>query len=1067
VLTCPACGKENPEGFAFCGHCKAPLASAESTGAVRKTVTVVFCDVTGSTSLGEQLDPESLRRLMSRFFHEMKTVLERHGGTVEKFIGDAVMAVFGIPTVHEDDPLRAVRAAAEMRDALATLNKELERDRGVTIASRIGVNTGEVVAGDPAAGQTLVTGDAVNVAARLEQAAGAGEILIGEATLRLVRDAVVADAVEPLALKGKTGTVAAFRLQEVAPGLLGIARRLDTPLVGRTDELRGLQDAFDRAVRDQTCVLVTILGTPGVGKSRLTEEFLVALDDASIIVRGRCLSYGDGITYWPVVEMLTAVAGIVDVDGPTEIRAKIETLLEGSADSAIAAERLAEFLGLAGAAASPEETHWAIRRLFEALAARRPLVAVFEDIHWAEPALLDLIEHISEWTRDAPILLVCSARPDLLDARPTWGGGQIRATSFLLEPLTGDESDRLVSNLLGRSESPRAVARRVMDTAEGNPLFVEQMVAMLIDDGLLRPVEDGWVVTGDLSTISVPPTIAGLLQARLDRLPPEEQRVIERGSVEGRVFHWSSVTELSSDLDPDEVGRHLMALLRRDLIGPEQSLFGGSEAFRFRHALIRDAAYARMPKQTRSELHEGHAAWLERTAGDRVAEYEEVLAYHLEQAARLRSELGPLDERGRELATEASHRLASGGRRAIARGDVRAGSNLLGRALTLMEPEDPARADLLVRSGAALTAAGQMEEAGVVLREALAAAGRSGDTRAEIHARLARLSLLAAIEPEGVAERVRQETDEAIPALERMGDDEGLVLAWRVRCESSLMWCRGSEMVAAAEREAVHAERAGDPAGLAHALSWLLIVMLQDATRPEEGIRRCQELWARAPHDRVVEAFALLVRGVFEAMLRRYDEGRALLHRGREILTDLGMGLELGGTLIFVGQLEVMAGDVPAAERALRQGIELLRGMGEQGYLSAHVCELAFVLFDQGKFDEAEEKSRLAEAISATDDLAMQLEWRQVRAKLLARRGEVDAAIALGEEAVRLGGDSDFVELRAKALDDLAEVYVLAGKRGEATRSRREALRLYERKGNLPVADRVRAKLGPLENRSA
>jgi tetratricopeptide (TPR) repeat protein len=879
-----------------------------------------------------------------------------------------------------------------------------------------------------------------------------------------VRDAVVADAVEPLSLKGKTGTVAAFRLQEVAPGRLGIARRLDTPLVGRTDELRGLREAFDRATRDRACVLATILGAPGVGKSRLTEEFLAAVDDISIVVRGRCLSYGDGITYWPVVEMLTAVGGIVDVDGPAEIRAKIATLLEGSADSVIAVERLAEFLGLAGATASPEETHWAIRRLFEALAARRPLVAVFEDIHWAEPALLDLIERISVWTRDAPILLVCSARPDLLEARPTWGGEQTRAMSFLLEPLTGDESDRLVSNLLGRSETPPAVARRVMDAAEGNPLFVEQMVAMLIDDGLLRQENDGWIVTGDLSAISVPPTIAGLLQARLDRLPPEEQRVIERGSVEGRVFHWSSVTELSSDLDPDEVGRHLMALLRRDLIGPEQSLFGGSESFRFRHALIRDAAYERMPKLTRAELHERHAAWLERMAGDRVAEFEEVLAYHLEQAVRLRSELGPLDERGRELATEASHRLASGGRRAIARGDVRAGSNLLGRALTLMEPEDPARAGLLVRRGAALTAAGQMEEAGAVLQEALATAGRSGDTRAEIHARLAQLSLLMAIEPEGVADRMRRETDEAIPALERLGDDEGLVLAWRVRCESSFMWCRGSESVAAAEREAVHAERSGDRAGLAHALSWLLLVMLLDATRPEEGIQRCRELRARAPDDRVVEAFALLVQGVFEAMLRRYDDGRVLLHRGREILTDLGMGLELAGTLIFVGLLEVMAGDGPAAERALRKGIELLSGMGEQGYLSGHVCELAFVLYDQGKFDEAEEKSRLAEAIAATDDLTVQIMWRQVRAKLLARRGELGAAIALGEEAVQLGGDSDFVEMRAKALDDLAEVYVMAGKRGDATRSRREALRLYERKGSLPSADQVRTRLAELED---
>ena len=372
-------------------------------------------------------------------------------------------------------------------------------------------------------------------------------------------------------------------------------------------------------------------GSPGVGKSRLTREFLERSP-------GRHRRRPRPV---PLLRRRHHVlAGRGDAHRrrrgrrrgrPAEIRSKIEALLRDTNDAAIASDRLAEFLGLAGATASPEETHWAIRKLFEALAADRPLVAVFDDIHWAEPGLLDLIEHIAEWTRDAPILLVCPARPDLQDARPGWGG-QATATTLHLEPLSEDESTQLIVGLLGRSDAPAAVTARVTEAAEGNPLFVEQMVAMLIDDGLIRPEADGWVVTGDLSNLTVPPTIAGLLQARLDRLTPEEQRVIERGSVEGRVFHWGSVTELSSDLAPGDVGRHLMALHRRDLIGPEQALFGGSEAFRFRHALIRDAAYERIPKRTRSELHEGHARWLERIAGERLPEFEEVLAYHLEQA---------------------------------------------------------------------------------------------------------------------------------------------------------------------------------------------------------------------------------------------------------------------------------------------------------------------------------------------------------------------------------------------------------------------------------------------------
>ncbi len=807
-----------------------------SAGEIRKTVTVLFCDITGSTSLGEQLDPESLRGLMSRFFEEMQAVLERHGGTVEKFIGDAVMAVFGIPTVHEDDPLRAVRAAVEMRDSLASLNKELERDRGVTIASRIGVNTGDVVAGDAAARQSLVTGDAVNVAARLEQAAAPGEILIGAPTMSLVRDAAVAVPVESLALKGKTHEIPAFRLVGVAHDGLGVARRLDTPIVGRQQELDALHNAFARATRDRSCVVATILGAAGVGKSRLTQELLTGLPEASVVVRGRCLSYGDGITYWPVVEMLTAVAGVVGADGPSEIRAKLEALLRGANDAAIASERLAEFLGLAGASASPEETHWAIRKLFEALGAERPLVAVFEDIHWAEPGLLDLIEHVAEWTRDAPILIVCPARPDLLDVRPGWGG-QATATTLHLEPLSQGESTQLIGGLLGRADIPVAVETRVMQAAEGNPLFVEQMLAMLIDDGLIRPEEDGWAVTGDLSHLTVPPTIAGVLQARLDRLTHDEQRVIERASVEGRVFHWGSVTDLSGDLAAGDVGRHLMALHRRDLIGPEQALFGGSEAFRFRHALIRDAAYERIPKRTRSGLHERHARWLERTAADRLPEFEEVLAYHLEQAARLRSELGPLDDHGRELADEAAARLTTGGRRAVARGDLLAASKLLERAVALMGPDDPLRVDLLVRLGTASIHSGDLERARSAFDEASEAGSRGDDRRLEIRARLARIALRGQVEPEGATELLEQEAEAAIPVLEELGDDAGLARAWSALSEVGLMWCRASDIETSSERAAFHAERAGDRAALADVAVSRMVAPFLGMARPEEGIR--------------------------------------------------------------------------------------------------------------------------------------------------------------------------------------------------------------------------------------
>jgi class 3 adenylate cyclase/tetratricopeptide (TPR) repeat protein len=1063
VRICQSCGRENPVGFEFCGFCRARLAVSELATDVRKTVTVVFSDVTGSTSLGEQLDPESLRRVMARYFEEMKTVLERHGGSVEKFIGDAVMAVFGIPSVHEDDALRAVRAAAEMRDALEALNKELERERGVTIASRIGVNTGEVVAGDPTAGQALVTGDAVNVAARLEQAAAPGEILIGESTLRLVADAVVADAIEPLTVKGKAAPVVAHRLAHVAMGAAGVVRHLDAPMVGREDELRRLRDLFEETVRERVCRLATVLGAAGVGKSRLTEEFVAERQGQALVVRGRCLSYGDGITYWPIVEIMTSVAGIDDDDDTHRVRAKLRALFGTSPDESIAVERLAQFLGVTGAEAAPEETHWAVRKLFEVLASSRPLVGVFEDIHWAEPALLDLVEHVIERSSGASILLVCTARPELLDERPTWGGGKPDAMSLLLEPLSGEECDEMIANLLGGSGSSVEAVQRIVATAEGNPLFVEQMVAMLIDDGLLRKEGEEWKIAGDLGTVRLPPTITGLLEARLDRLSPDERAVIERASVEGRVFHWGSVTALSSDLAPDDVSRHLRALVHRDLIGPDEAVFGGSEAFRFRHALIRDAAYERMPKAARAELHERHAAWLEGVAGDHVVEFEEVLAYHFERAYRLRSELGPVDERGRQLAAEGARRLASSGNRAMDRGDVAAASNLLARAVDLLEPEDQLRPQLLVRLGAAYTLVGDRERASAAIEEALDASARAGDERMQIRARLAELSLLMGYEPEGVTDRMKRTAEEAIPILERLLDDEGLSIAWRNLCEVYLMGCRTADLEVAAERAAFHAERAGDRAGLTDAIRWLVLVPALGMMSPEAGIRRCREMRSRTPDDRVVEAFADLVEGMMEAMLGRFDEGRAKEHHGLGILGDLGMTVSIGGMSIYVGNVEQYAGDLDAAERRYREGIELLASIGEKGYLSTHAANLAQVLYLQGRLDECEEMTRLAEEAGASDDIFTQVLWRHIRAKLIAREGRHDEAVALAEEAVALTEGTDSCDLRADALLDLGEVYELSGHPNDARRATREALDLYERKGIIPVIERVRSRLAALD----
>ncbi|MGI8521593.1 MAG: ATP-binding protein, partial [Actinomycetota bacterium] len=577
------------------------MPTAVPTRAVRKIVTVVFCDVTGFTGLGEELDPESLRAIMARYFSAVSGVLQRHGGVVEKFIGDAVLAVFGVPMLHEDDALRAVRAAAGILYELDELNDELERDAGIRIAVRIGVNTGEVVAGDPATGQTMVTGDAVNVAARLEQAASPGEILIGAPTYRLTRDAVDAKAIAPLTLRGKSQELEVFRLIAVHPTTAMLSRRVDSPLVGRRHELMLLTESFGRSVRERSCHLFTMLGTAGVGKSRLAAEFLEHSD--ARVLWGRCLPYGEGITYYPIEEIVREAADLRIDTGSDEATTRIASLFDGQGEQEgrVIAQLLAQACGIREVTTSSEESAWAVRRLFEMLARKRPLIVVIDDLQWAETSLLDLIEYVADWTQDAPLLLLCMTRPELLDQRSAWAGGKLNSTSILLEPLTTTETEKLIENLLDGGLLDSEAKTLVAASADGNPLVAEEMTAMLLDEGWLRRMKDGWVASGDLSSVSVPPSIQALLAARLEQLPEEERKIIESASVIGKIFWRNALVDLCAD--SAAVSRGLMSLMRKELIRAERSTFIDDDAFSFRHMLTRDAAYDSMPKETRSRQH--------------------------------------------------------------------------------------------------------------------------------------------------------------------------------------------------------------------------------------------------------------------------------------------------------------------------------------------------------------------------------------------------------------------------------------------------------------------------------
>jgi class 3 adenylate cyclase len=704
-----------------CQTCGGALAAAVPAPAeLRKVVTVVFCDLAGSTNLGEQLDAESLRRVMSRYYQEMSRTVERHGGTAAKFIGDAVMAVFGMPEVHEDDALRAVRAAAEMSPALDDLNSEIGARWGVRLEIRTGVNTGEVVVCDPvpseAVGVGEVVGDAVNVAARLENAAGPGEVLIGAETHRLVRDAVGVEEVEPLEVKGKARPVRAYRLIDVSASPTGPVRHLDSPVVGRDRELEQLEQAFRRVVDDRRCELVTILGPAGIGKSRLVHELVTRLRDQATAVRGRCLPYGEGITFWPIAEIAREIAGVGEGESQDELTARLCEKVAGEVGATDIVRALTDAIGVTDASSDTEQIFWAFRILLEAVAHEGPLMVAFDDLHWAEATFLDLIEDVAVKVADVPILLICMARPELLELRPDWGAGVERSSTQVLEPLGDADSHRLVGNLLGSEELGEEVGR-IASAGEGNPLFLEEILRMFVDEGVLQHTGRRWRAVQELSVAAIPPTIRALLAARLGRLSHEQRMVMERAAIVGQEFWRVAVSELLPEGARAGLDAHLEALKEKELIRPVGGSFAGESGLRFAHILIRDAVYEQMLKETRADLHERFAAWVERIPVGRASEYEEIIGHHLEQAYLYRADLGRPSEFDVALARRAAARLAGAGRRALARGDMPAAVKLLERAVALVPEKDPQHADLLLKLGIALAETGQVGRADALLSE--------------------------------------------------------------------------------------------------------------------------------------------------------------------------------------------------------------------------------------------------------------------------------------------------------------------------------------------------------------
>ena len=988
---CAVCGYEVAKAFRFCPECGA--AAAPSGREQRKVVTVLFCDIVGSTALGETTDPEAIRALLARYFERMKAIVERHGGTVEKFIGDAVMAVFGVPLAHEDDALRACRAAVKMRESFPELGVE----------GRIGITTGEVVTGTE---ERLATGDPVNVAARLQQAAQPGEVLIGRPTLKLLRGAAEVEALEPLALKGKAEPVEAYRFLAVHDA----TRRHETRLVGREHELSIIRKAWERTLTEQHCELFTIVGEAGVGKSRLVAEALATI--RARVVQARCLPYGEGITYWPVVAAIKQLDALPsDPAATASIRSLLrETKLETSA----------------------EEIAWAFRKLLEEQA---PLICLFDDIQWGEETFLDLLEYVAYQSQGAPLLLLCLARPELLEGRPGWGA------ALRLDPLNDEEGSQLIEHRRGQGQIEPALRGRILAASGGNPLFVEELVAMLSDAG-----------NGEFA---VPPTIQALLAARLDQLHGSERRVLECGAVEGEIFHRGAVQAMA----PEEprLGSRLTALVRKEFVRTDRAQVPGEDAFRFRHLLIREAAYDGLPKAARADLHERFADWLEHR-GRNVVELDEILGYHLEQAWRYRQQLG--DTGDPELAAAARERLMAAEQRALSRRDFAAALNLAERGLALATKDE---IDLVLEVDRieALAGSGRIKAGLTAAHETADRAAASGDRIAELSVRLQEFSLSMFVEPEGWEERMETLLEQALPELEAAGDDLALYLAHSAAGLVAMNRGQADASIKALGRVVVHARQLGSP----HYDFWVLLAdaHFYGATSVPEILIWLdeQEASGRRHHKlRLCRAGAL-------AMLGSFDEARAVIAEVRSELLDRGNLMDLSVDAGWPSQVELLADNPSGAEQYLAEAFDFLEQRGERGIRATVAAQRAVALYELGWLEQADAWVGKSAELCDDFDLITELLAGRVRAKVLARRGEHETAERLARKSVALAEGTDFLNDQAGAYADLAEVLELAGRRDEASAALEQALTLYERKRNLAMAERVRARLAVLRTSPA
>jgi class 3 adenylate cyclase/predicted ATPase len=979
VASCPSCGRELPGEFSFCPFCAAPLTERPAEALEeRKVVSVLFCDLVGFTAASEAADPEDVRARIRPYHARLREEIERYGGTVEKFVGDAVMAVFGAPTAHEDDGERAVRAGLRILDAIEELNAA---DPALSLQVRVGINTGEAVVAlgaRPEEGEGMVTGDVVNTASRLQGVAPVNGVAVSEQTYRQTERAFDYEQLEPVAVKGKAEPLALFRpLAPRARFGSEVAAVHTTPLVGRELEKPLLIGSFERAAQQRSCQLVTIVGEPGVGKSRLCAELFQYVDEHPELIawrQGRCLPYGEGIAFWALGEIVKAECGILDNDSPEEAQAKLERALpEDDPDLPWLRARLEPLVGAGREPAAQEESFTAWRRFLESLASQGPTVLVFEDLHWADPALLSFLEHLADWAEGVPLLLLCTARPELYEQHPAWAAGLRNATAINLAPLTDGETARLLSMLFERAMLPTETEQALLERAGGNPLYAEEFVRLLADRGELA---DG---------VEVPESVQALIAARLDTLSPERKSLLQDAAVLGKVF-WAGALAEMGGREPREVEQALHELSRKELVRPARtSSMEGESEYGFWHVLVRDVCYAQIPRAARAARHQAAAVWIEERAGERAEDLADVLAHHYLQALELARAAGETQRTG-ELEASAIRNLALAGDRALAL-DVASAEASLAQALDLAPPGHPERPSLLERWAQAAQQK-RLQEARTALEEALALYRERGE-QVPVARTLTALSTLAS----RLADPRRHDLlAEALDLLEAETPGPELVAAYAQLAAGHVLGATYPEGIAAAERS---------------------LALAAQLDLPEH-------------------ARALGYRGAARASLGQ-QAGLEDMRRALALAIDQGRGREAAALYNNLALVTSFYAGPEAALAVAREGIDFSERRGIAVFAQAIAAMSMTFLADLGRAEQAlAEAGPLAERLEAAGDIFF-VEPRCVQLRLLAERGTPEQAPD-AEALVASVRESEDPQIGTSAFAAAARLF-LAQRRADSARA--------------------------------